>query len=114
LSEVLAELKKLKGNVNGKDSEKLEQQIVNNEKLIKEGENISVAEVQEKVDQSRLLTKLINTTGSLNTTSSLTKDNKDGNGSLPYVIGGSIILVSVGIIGYFLLKRYLKKRSDND
>jgi len=104
LAGVLEELKKLKRGINGKDSEKLEQQIVHNEKLIKEGENISVAEVKDQINKSEVLMKEVNVT------SSLTKDNKDGSGSLPYVIGGSIILVSAGIIGYFLLKKNREKK----
>jgi len=102
LAQVLEELKKLKNNSNNKDSEKLEQQIVQNEKLIKDSENISVAEVQEQVNKSQALMK------EFNVGVSSTKDDK-GNGSLPYVIGGSAILASVGIIGYFLLKKNKQK-----
>ena len=101
LAQVLDELKKLKRNTNGKGSEKLEQQIVQNEKLIKEGEKVSVAEVQEQVNKSQALMNEFNTVSS-------TKDNK-GNGSLPYVIGGSVILASAGIIGYLLLKKDKRK-----
>jgi len=101
LTEVLEELKKLKSNINGKDSEKLEQQIVQNEKLIKDSENVSVAEVKEQVNKSQALMNEINTSVS-------PKDNK-GNGSLPYVIVGSVILASAGIIGYFLVKRNKRK-----
>jgi len=95
-------LKKLKRDINGKGSEKLEQQIVQNEKLIKEGENISVAEVQEQVNKSQALMN------EFNTTASSTKNDK-GNGSLPYVIGGSVILALVGIIGCLLLKKKKQK-----
>ncbi|CAG8505372.1 5702_t:CDS:2 [Paraglomus brasilianum] len=102
LAQVLAELKKLKNNSSNKDSEKLEQQIVQNEKLIKEGENLSVAEVQEQVNKSQALMKEFNNV-------SATEDNKVGNGSLPYVVGGSVILASAGIIGYFLLKKNKRK-----
>lgn len=98
LAEVLEELKKLKSNINSKDDEKLEQQIVKNERLIKNGENISVSEVQEQVNKSQALMN------ELNTTVPSAKDNQ-GNGSFPYVIGGSVILASMGIIGYFLLKK---------
>ena len=103
LAQVLDELKKLKRDINGKGSEKLEQQIVQNEKLIKEGENISVAEVQEQVNKSQALMN------EFNSAVSSTQPNKGGNGSLPYVIGGSVILVSAGIIGYFLLKKNKRK-----
>jgi len=102
LAQVLDELKKLKRDINGKGSEKLEQQIVKNEKLIKDSENISVAEVQEQVNKSQALMN------EFNTTASSTKNDK-GNGSFPYVIGGSVILVSTGIIGYFLLKKNKRK-----
>jgi len=98
LSRVLEELKKLKNNVNGKDSEKLNQQIVRNEKLIKEGENVPLSEVQEQVNKSQALMK------EFDVGVSSTKDDK-GNGSLPYVIGGLVILAAAGIIGYFLLKK---------
>jgi hypothetical protein len=102
LAQVLDELKKLKHDINGKDSEKLEKQIVQNEKLIKDSENISVSEIQEQVNKSQALMS------EFNTSVSSTKDNK-GNGSLPYVIGGSAILASAGIIGYFLLKKNKRK-----
>jgi hypothetical protein len=98
LAQVLDELKKLKRDINGKDSEKIEQQIVQNERLIKKG--ASVAEVQEQVNKSQALMKEFNV--------SSTQDSK-GNGSLPYVIGGSLILASAGIIGYFLLKKNKRK-----
>jgi hypothetical protein len=98
----LAELKKLKSDAKGKDNEKLEQQIVKNEKLIKGGENISVAEVQEQVNKSQALMKEFNAGVSSN------QDNKS-IGSFPYIIGGSVILVSVGIIGYLLVKKNKRK-----
>jgi len=98
LAQVLEELKRLRGNTSGKDSEKLNQQIAHNEKLIKEGENISLSEVQEQVNKSQALMKEFNNVSS-------TEDNKAGNGSFPYVVGGSVILASAGIIGYFLLRK---------
>ncbi|CAH1755660.1 7397_t:CDS:10 [Entrophospora sp. SA101] len=104
LAEVLEELKKLKNNINGKGNEKLEQQIVQNERLIKDSENLSVAEVQEQVNKSQALMKEFNNV-------SATEDNKAGNGSFPYVVGGSVILVSAGIIGYFLLQKNRGKKS---
>jgi len=100
LAQVLDELKKLRRDINGKGSEKLEQQIIQNEKLIKEGEKVSVAEVQEQVNKSQALMKEFNI--------SSTQDNK-GNGSLPYLIGGSVILVSVGIVGYLMVKKNKRK-----
>ncbi|CAI2177945.1 6296_t:CDS:2, partial [Funneliformis geosporum] len=84
LAEVLEELKKLKSEVKGKESEKLSQQIVQNERLVKENQNISVAEVQEQVNKSQALMKEFKNVSS-------TKDNK-GDSVLPYVIGGSVIL----------------------
>jgi len=102
LSQLLDELKKLKHDINGKGSEKLEQQIVKNEKLIKDSENISVTEIQEQVNKSQALMN------EFSTTASSTKNDK-GNGSFPYVIGGSVILVSAGIIGYFLVKKNKRK-----
>jgi len=102
LAEVLEELKKLKSEAKGKESEKLSQQIVQNEKLIKEGKNVSVAEIQEQVNKSEALMNEFNTNVSSN------KDDK-GSGSLPYIIGGSIILSVAGIIGYLVVKRNKKK-----
>ena len=102
LAQVLDELKKLKRDINGKGSEKLEQQIVKNEKLIKDGENVPVAEIKEQVNKSQALMN------EFNTTASSTKNDK-GNGSLPYVIGGSVILALVGIIGCLLLKKKKQK-----
>jgi len=99
LAEVLAELKKLKNNINGKDSEKLDQQIAHNEKLIKNGENISVNEVQEQVQKSEALMKEFNTT-----TVVPTKDNK-----VQYIIGGSVLVALMAIIGYFLVKKHKRK-----
>jgi len=103
LAEVLAELKKLKNNSTGKDSEKLNQQIVQNERLITSGSAVSEVEVQDQINKSEALMK------EFNTTVSPVNDNKKDNGSLPYVIGGSVILVSAGIIGYFLLKKNKRK-----
>src|SRR4051794_32014275 len=60
LTEVLEELKKLKGNINSKGNEKLNQQILHNEKLIKNSENVSVAEVKEQVQKSQALMNEIN------------------------------------------------------
>ena len=75
-----------------------------NEKLIENGEKVSEVEVQDQINKSQALMK------ELNTTVSPTKDNKDGNGSFPYVIGGSVILASAGIIGYYLLKKNKGKK----
>lgn len=99
LTEVLEELKKLKTNVNGKESKKLSQQIVQNEKLIKEGEGVSVAEVQEQVNKSQALMKEFNNVSSTN----------DRGSMIPYVIGGSMVLALVGIVSYFLLKKSKRK-----
>jgi predicted RNase H-like nuclease (RuvC/YqgF family) len=99
LVEVLAELKKLKSNINGQDSEKLNQQIAHNEKLIKNGENISVNEVQEQVQKSEALMKEFNAT-----TVVPTKDNK-----AQYIIGGSVLVALMAIIGYFLVKKHKRK-----
>jgi len=98
----LEELKKLKGNINSKSNEKLNQQILHNEKLIKNSENVSVAEVKEQVQKSQALMNELNANVSTN------KDDK-GNGSLPYVIGGSVILAVAGVIGYLVVKRNKKK-----
>jgi len=97
----LEELKKLKSNSVGKDNERLEQQIVQNEKLIQDSKNISVAEVRDQINKSQALMKEFNNV-------STNKDDK-GNGSLPYVIGGSVILAVAGIVGYLLVKKNKRK-----
>jgi len=102
LAEVLTELKKLKNNSTGKDTEKLNQQIVQNERLIESGSAVSEVEVRDQINKSEALMK------EFNTTVSPVNDNKKDNGSLPYVIGGSVILASAGIIGYCLLKKNRK------
>jgi len=104
LAEVLAELKKLKNNSVGKDNEKLEQQIVQNERLIANGGTVSEVEVRNQINKSEALMK------EFNTTVSPLNDNKKDNISLPYMIGGSVILASAGIIGYCLLKKNKGKK----
>jgi len=96
LAEVLEELQKLKNNSSGSDSEKLEQQIIHNEKLIKNSEVVSVNEIKDQINKSQAL---------MNEVSATSAPNKDDKGSLPYVIGGSVILASVGIISYLLLRK---------
>ncbi|CAG8839952.1 40934_t:CDS:2, partial [Gigaspora margarita] len=49
-----AELRKLKNNLTGQNNKKLEQQIVQNERLIKNGE-VSVVEVQKQVNKLQAL-----------------------------------------------------------
>jgi hypothetical protein len=102
LAQVLEELKKLKDDTEGKNNDKLSQQISYNERLIKSGEKASVDEVREQVQKSQALMS------ELNATDSISKDNK-GNSSLPYVIGGSVILVSAGVLGYLLVKKSKRK-----
>lgn len=102
LAEVLEELKKLKSNINGKDNEKLNQQINYNEKLIKDSENTSLTEVKDQINKSQALMK------EFNTGVSNSQDNK-GNEKLPYVIGGSVVLTVAGIIGYFLVRKNKRK-----
>jgi len=96
LAEVLEELRKLKNNSSGSDSEKLEQQIIHNEKLIKNSEAVSVNEIKDQINKSQALMNEVSATGA---------PNEDDKGSLPYVIGGSVILASAGIIGYLLLRK---------
>jgi len=98
----LAELKKLKST--GKDSEKLNQQIIQNERLIEGSSAVSETEVRDQINKSEALMK------EFNTTVSPVDDNKNDNNLLPYTIGGSIILASAGIIGYCLLKKNRGKK----
>ncbi|CAI2177336.1 18030_t:CDS:2 [Funneliformis geosporum] len=81
LAKVLKELKKLKKEVKGEESEKLSQQIVQNERLMQESKHVSVAEVQEQVNKSQALMKELKNVSSTN-------NNKEGS-MVPYVIGGS-------------------------
>jgi len=104
LAQVLEELKKLKNNSVGQDTEKLTQQIVQNEKLIKSGAKVSEAEIREQVQKSEALLK------GANVSVAPTQDNKNSNDSLPYLIGGSVILALVGIIGYCLVKKNRGKK----
>ena len=102
LAQVLEELKKLKNDTEGKNNDKLSQQISYDERLIKSGEKTSVAEVREQVQKSQALMS------EFNATTSISEDNK-GNSSLPYVIGASVILASVGVLGYLLVKKSKRK-----
>ncbi|CAG8657845.1 15962_t:CDS:2, partial [Cetraspora pellucida] len=95
LAEVLEELRKLKNNSSGSDSEKLEQQIIQNERLIKSSESVSVDEIKSEINKSQALMNKVNTTVS---------QNKDDKGPLPYVIGGSVLVGVAGIIGYLVVK----------
>ncbi|CAG8850916.1 13460_t:CDS:2 [Gigaspora margarita] len=79
----------MKNNSEGQNNKELDQQIVKNERLIKNGEKVSLSEVQEQVNKSQALMK------EFNSSVSSTKDNKGGNGSLPYVIGGSVVVAAV-------------------
>lgn len=103
-AQVLAELKKLKNNSVGQNKQELDQQIVKNEQLIKDGEKVSEMELRKQVQNSEALLKnqLLNTTSPVN-------DNKKGNGSLPYLIVGSAFVL-VGIIGYCLVKKNRGKK----
>ncbi|CAG8539868.1 13561_t:CDS:2 [Ambispora gerdemannii] len=91
LAEVLTELKKLKSNSAGQRNEKLDQQIAQNQKLIENGEKVSQAKVKEQVQKSQALLK----EASVSVVS--TKDNQKDNsfGSLPYVIGGSVVVIGL-------------------
>jgi len=103
LVKVLGELKKLKKNSTGQDSEKLTQQIVQNERLIENSGNVSEAKVKEQISKSRALMKEVNTSSS-----STKKENNIV--SLPYLIGGSTIVISAVVIGYSLLKKNKKNK----
>lgn len=103
LNEVLAELKKLKRDLSGQDKDKLDQQIIRNERLLENGEKVSLSEVQEQVNSSQALMKEFGVGVSTN------QDNKNGRGALPYVIGGSVIVAAVALIGYGLVKKNKRK-----
>jgi len=96
LVKVLEELKKLRNNSTGQSKTELDQQIDYNEKLIRNVEVVPETEIKEQVQKSQDLLKK-------NSVSVVpTKDNSD-SGALPYVIGGSVLVVGVvAIIGYYL------------
>jgi hypothetical protein len=101
LTEVLEELKKLRNNSSVQNNAELDQQIDYNEKIIRNVKEVPEAEIKEQVQKSQALLK-----GAVNnTTVSPNKGKENGAGSLPYVIGGSIILAMAGVIGYFLVKK---------
>jgi len=103
LTEVLEELKKLRNNSTGQNKAELDQQIDYNEKLIRNVEVVPETEIKEQVQKSQDLLKK-------NSVSvAPTKDNS-GFGSLPYVIGGSVLVSVVAIIGYYLLKKNKEKK----
>jgi len=105
LKEVLEELKKLRNSSAGRNNKELDQQIDYNEKLIRNVKEVPEVEIKEQVQKSQALLK-----GAVdNTTVSPDKGKENGVGSLPYVIGGSIILAMVGVIGYFLVKKNKRK-----
>ncbi|CAG8758068.1 33463_t:CDS:2, partial [Racocetra persica] len=66
LAEVLEELRKLRNNSSGSDSEKLEQQIVQNEKLIKNSEAVSANEIKDQINKSQALMNEVSATGTPN------------------------------------------------
>jgi len=103
LTEVLEELKKLRNSSAGRNNKELDQQIDYNEKLIRNVKEVPEVEIKEQVQKSQTLMNELN-----NAATSPAKDNK-GNGSLPYVIGGSVLVVSAAIIGYFLVKKNKRK-----
>jgi len=101
-------LKKLRNSSVGQNNAELDQQIDYNEKLISHVEEVPEAEIKEQVQKSQAL--LENTT--VNAAVSPSQNKEKNSGSLPYVIGGSVILISAGIISYFLLKKNKKSKID--
>jgi len=105
LTEVLEELKKLRNSSAGQNNKELDQQINYNEKLIRHVEEVPETEIKEQVQKSQELLK----DAAVNATVSPNKNKENGAGPLPYVVGGSVILASAGIIGYYLLKKNKRK-----
>jgi len=101
LARVLAKLKQL----TGKSREKLEQQQVNNEKAITGG---SVVEMREQVVNSRNLVGELNSQISTSANSQGGNDNKSS--SLPYIIGGSVLVGSVLLIGGYLVNKRRQRK----
>ena len=99
LAKVLAELKKL----TGKENKKLEQQQVENEKVMK---NYSTAsQIKEQVQKSQTLMKEL----SLNEKTTASEKNEPKNSSLPYLIGGALLVA--GGLGALAISCLIKKRS---
>jgi len=91
LAKVLVELKKL----TGKGDKKLEQQQAENEKAIKQG---SVAEIKAQVQKSQALMREAGTKTKENAPE---KKHEPGNGVLPYIAVGSLLVASLGGVVYW-------------
>jgi len=119
LNQVLEELEKLKSN--SKDNKKLEQQIVQNEKLMKDSENISAAEAQEQINKSK---ELIINEKMNNAAAFLNKPNKDNEKERKIdknnldlkscVVGGLVVAVSsLVLVGCLLARKKLIRKINN-
>ena len=106
LVKVLEELKELRNNSTGQNNIELDQQIDYNEKLIRHVEEVPETEIKEQIQKSEALLR----NATVNSEVSPSQGKENNNGSLPYVIGGSVILVAVGIISYFLVKKNKKSK----
>lgn len=94
LAEVWAELKKL----TGKSNERLERQQVSNEEAITDG---SAAKMKEQVVKSEALMRELSS--QVNTASQVENDSKSS--SLPYLVGGSVLVGSFLLIGGYLISK---------
>jgi len=103
LVKVLEELKKLRNSSAGRNNKELDQQIDYNEKLIRNVKEVPEVEIKEQVQKSQALMNELNSCAV-----SPAKDNK-GDCSRPYIIGGSVLVASAAVIGYFLVKRNKRK-----
>jgi len=84
----VAELKKL-----GQNSRELEQQQAENERAITSG---SVAEVKQQVQKSQALAQKVKTHPVKTKTN---EEKQPDNGSHPYLVGGSLLAVGLGVVG---------------
>jgi len=113
LAEVLSELKRLKGSVNGKDSDQLEQQIVANERLIKGSEKVSLPKVQEQINKSDTLVRRVKLNAAIRNWK-VQETNKLQKSIINEGIGKSVILVgAVGVVlitGVIVVKKSLKRK----
>jgi hypothetical protein len=94
-------LKKLKDKDNDKLVSELTQTQAKNQQLISTG-NISVSKVQEQVQKSEALLNEVKSV------SFVPNSKEKGNSLMPYLIGGSFIILISGVAGLLLLRKKTK------
>jgi len=102
LTKALAELKTLKGKDNDQLVNELTQNQEKNQQLISM-DNISVSKVREQVQKSEALLN------KSNNISFIPNSNEKGNSIMPYLIGGGIVVLVLGVIIGIVGKKRIKK-----